>query len=77
MEFIPHAEECGLILPIGDWGLAEACRQIQAWNRDDLRNSSLRVLVNLSTSSHARDWRITCSPFFSKPAYPAASSALK
>lgn len=54
MEFIPHAEECGLILPIGDWGLAEACRQIQAWNRDDLRNSSLRVLVNLSAGQFAR-----------------------
>jgi EAL domain-containing protein (putative c-di-GMP-specific phosphodiesterase class I) len=54
LEFIPHAEECGMILPIGDWGLAEACNQIQAWNRDDPRNGSLRVCVNLSARQFSR-----------------------
>jgi EAL domain-containing protein (putative c-di-GMP-specific phosphodiesterase class I) len=54
MEFIPHAEECGLILPIGDWGLAEACHQIQAWNRADTGNSSLQVCVNLSARQFVR-----------------------
>ncbi|HEY6488916.1 MAG: EAL domain-containing protein [Terracidiphilus sp.] len=55
MEFIPQAEECGMILPIGDWGLAEACHQIQAWNRNDPRNESLRVCVNLSARQFARE----------------------
>jgi len=54
MEFIPQAEECGLILPIGDWGLGEACRQIQIWCREDIQNSSLRVCVNLSASQFSR-----------------------
>ncbi|HTB98059.1 MAG TPA: EAL domain-containing protein [Terracidiphilus sp.] len=54
MEFIPKAEECGVILPIGDWGLEEACRQIQKWNREDPRNISLRVGVNLSARQFAR-----------------------
>jgi EAL domain-containing protein (putative c-di-GMP-specific phosphodiesterase class I) len=54
IQFIPHAEECGMILPIGDWGLAEACNQIQAWNHDDSRNSSLRVCVNLSARQFSR-----------------------
>jgi EAL domain-containing protein (putative c-di-GMP-specific phosphodiesterase class I) len=54
LQFIPNAEECGMILPIGDWGLAEACNQIQAWNRDNPRNGSLRVCVNLSARQFAR-----------------------
>ena len=54
MEFIPLAEESGLILPIGDWGLSEACSQIQKWSREDTRNNSLRVCVNLSARQFSR-----------------------
>jgi len=54
MEFIPLAEECGLILPIGDWGLAEACNQIQKWCEEDPSHSSLRVCVNLSARQFSR-----------------------
>jgi EAL domain-containing protein (putative c-di-GMP-specific phosphodiesterase class I) len=54
MEFIPLAEESGLILPIGDWGLAEACNQIQTWCHEDPRAGSLRVCVNLSARQFSR-----------------------
>ena len=54
MEFIPQAEETGMILPIGDWGLKEACRQIAEWNRIDLRNQLMRVCVNLSAKQFSR-----------------------
>jgi EAL domain-containing protein (putative c-di-GMP-specific phosphodiesterase class I) len=54
-EFIPQAEESGIILPMGDWGMAEACRQIQEWNALDPRNGSLRVFVNLSALQFLRE----------------------
>ena len=55
MEFIPLAEETGLILPIGDWGLAETCSQIQKWCREDPCHGSLRVCVNLSARQFSRE----------------------
>ncbi|MBF0187557.1 MAG: EAL domain-containing protein [Magnetococcales bacterium] len=44
--FIPMAEETGLILPLGDWILQEACRTTQMWRQKGFK--SLRVAVNLS-----------------------------
>ncbi|MDH4133277.1 MAG: EAL domain-containing protein, partial [Gammaproteobacteria bacterium] len=45
-EFIPLAEETGLILPIGEWVLEQACAQAQAWR--EAGHGELRVAVNLS-----------------------------
>ena len=47
-EFIPLAEETGLIVPLGSFVLAEACRQVAAWQRRYPRVSRLSLAVNLS-----------------------------
>jgi diguanylate cyclase (GGDEF)-like protein/PAS domain S-box-containing protein len=45
-QFIPLAEDTGLIVPIGEWVLREACAQCRRWQREFKR--PLRVAVNLS-----------------------------
>ena len=46
-EFLPRAEKTGLILPINEWVLREACREAASWPRRGL--APLRIGVNLSS----------------------------
>ncbi len=54
VEFLPVAEESDLILPIGDWVLGEACRQLKEW-RDRYENmQDVTVNVNISNREFAQ-----------------------
>jgi diguanylate cyclase (GGDEF)-like protein/PAS domain S-box-containing protein len=56
--FIPIAEDSGLIVPLGEWALREACRQVAAWRRDG--HPALRISVNVSVLQFNRpDWVAT------------------
>ena len=46
--FIPLAEETGLMIPLGEWVIREACRQAAAWQLDN--GTQIRLAVNLSAT---------------------------
>jgi len=47
-EIIPMAEETGLIIPIGQWVIEEACHQLQLWHKMYRSDPPLTISVNLS-----------------------------
>jgi diguanylate cyclase (GGDEF)-like protein len=47
-QFLPVAEEAGLMVPIGRWVVGEACRQLAAWRRAAIVPDGLWVSINLS-----------------------------
>ncbi|GAC1306337.1 MAG: EAL domain-containing protein [Vulcanimicrobiaceae bacterium] len=63
-EFIPLAEETGLIVPLGAWILRAACRQMQLWLESGRRSEALIVSVNVSS-------RQLCAPGFYEEVYAA------
>lgn len=58
MEFIPLAEETGLIVPIGEWVISEACRQAAAFKKHF--GKSIRISVNVSPRQFRQKNLISC-----------------
>jgi len=52
-EFVPIAEESGLVVPLGDYVLREACRQFLAWRRSDFDRAPESISINLSRTELA------------------------
>lgn len=53
-QFIPVAEETGLIIPIGEWVLRKACAQIREWQKLFPRETPLTISVNISGAQFAQ-----------------------
>ena len=53
-EFIPIAEETGLIIRIGRWALNESCRQLHEWQQAHPRDEPLSISVNLSVKQFSQ-----------------------
>lgn len=54
-DFIPVAEECGLIVPLGRWALDEAVRTIRKWDARGATEGGFGISVNLSAVQLQRD----------------------
>ena len=54
-EFIPVAEETGLIIPIGEWVLKSACAQSKEWLNNGLTGSPVSIALNLSGLQFRQD----------------------
>lgn len=55
LEFIPLAEESGLILPLGSEICRLACRQIAAWTMSDLLADTMRIAINISSQQFQQE----------------------
>ena len=52
-EFVPIAEETGLIIELGNWVIQQACRQIKSWQRRGI--SDISVAINVSSHQFCRN----------------------
>ena len=57
-EFIPVAEDCGLIVALGQWVLQEACRALVQWRRQDPDGAPKTISVNISRAELALGKRL-------------------
>jgi diguanylate cyclase (GGDEF)-like protein/PAS domain S-box-containing protein len=59
MDFIPVAEETGMIVPLGEWVMREACKQMQRWQRIFPVDPPLFISVNLSSKQFSQNTLIS------------------
>ncbi|MGP1387407.1 MAG: EAL domain-containing protein [Thainema sp.] len=58
-QFIPMAEDNGMIVPIGEWILQSACQQLRVWQQEFPHVANLQISVNLASRQLAEESLIT------------------
>jgi EAL domain-containing protein (putative c-di-GMP-specific phosphodiesterase class I) len=76
-EFIPVAEQCGLIAGIGEWVIDQAVGQIMRWRRDLPGAEDLWVSVNLSSHQLAPAVATICERVLAKHGAPGAAVSIE
>ncbi|HLN06773.1 MAG TPA: EAL domain-containing protein [Acidimicrobiales bacterium] len=76
-EFIPVAEQCGLITLIGEWVIDEAVAQVMRWRRDLPGAADLWVSVNLSSRQLAPDVVTICERALAKHGAPGSAVSIE
>jgi diguanylate cyclase (GGDEF)-like protein len=75
-QFIPIAEECGMIVPIGEWVLRQACFQAAAWHKAGY--PAVRVSVNVSAAEFSQPGFVaTVAQSLSRARFPARQLTLE
>ncbi len=77
-DFIQLSEDTGLILPLGEWVLREACRQMNVWQKAFRTNPSLVISVNISVMQlEQRDFPATVGRILAETGLPANTLRLE
>ena len=59
-DFIPLLEQTGLIIPVGEWIIEQACQQWTSWKQSDLLAADALMTINISTCQFSSQQLLTC-----------------
>ena len=77
-DFIPLLEQTGLIIPVGEWIIEQACQQWADWKRQGLLEKNSLLTLNISTCQFSSQQMITCiSDLITKLNIPPKTLALE